>query len=64
MLRLALPECRSLGINRVLICCVRGNEGSRKMVLNNGGKYESTVYLEERDVYPGRCWIDLNVSGE
>jgi predicted acetyltransferase len=46
MLRLALPECKSLGIKQVLICCVRGNEGSRKTILNNGGKYESTVYLE------------------
>ena len=59
MLRLVLPECKSLGINRILICCVRGNEGSRKTILNNGGKYESTVYLEERDVYLERYWIDL-----
>ena len=64
MLRLVLPECRRLGINRVLICCVRGNEGSRKTILNNGGKYESTVYLEERDVYLERYWIDLAESGE
>lgn len=36
MLRLVLPECKSLGINRILICCVRGNEGSRRTILNNG----------------------------
>ena len=64
MLRLALPECKSLGIKQVLICCVRGNEGSRKTILNNGGKYESTVYLEEQDVYLERYWIDLAESGE
>lgn len=64
MLRLALPECKRLGINRVLVCCVQGNEGSRKTILKNGGKYESTVYLEERDVYLERYWIDLAESGE
>ena len=64
MLRLVLPECKSRGINRILICCVRGNEGSRRTILNNGGKYESTVYLEERGVYLERYWIDLAESGE
>ena len=63
MLRLALPECKRLGINQVLICCFRGNEGSRRTILKNGGRYESTVYLEERDVYLERYWIDLAESG-
>ena len=62
MLKLVLPECKKLGIHRVLICCVQGNEGSRKTILNNGGKYESTVYLKERDVYLERYWIDLTES--
>ena len=39
--------------------CVQGNEGSKKTILNNGGEYESTVYLKERDVYLERYWIDL-----
>lgn len=59
MLRLALPECRKLGIDRVLICCARENEGSRRTILNNRGVYESTVYLPERDEYLERYWIDL-----
>ena len=62
MLRLVLPECKGLGIDRVLVCCVQGNEGSRKTILHNGGTYESTVYLEERDVYLERYWIDLTES--
>ena len=61
MLRLVLPECRKLGIDHVLVCCVQGNEGSRRTILNNGGQYESTVYLEERGVYLERYWIDLSV---
>jgi predicted acetyltransferase len=60
MLKLVLPECKKLGIDHVLISCVQGNEGSRKTILNNGGRYESTVYLEEHDVYLERYWIDLS----
>ena len=60
MLSLVLPECKRLGIDHVLICCIQGNEGSRKTILNNGGKYESTVYWKDRDVYLERYWIDLS----
>ncbi len=60
MLHDVLPECRALGIPRLLISCVQGNEGSRRTILNNDGVYESTVYLEERDVYLERYWIDLS----
>ena len=58
MLGLVLPECARLGIPRVLVCCVRGNEGSRRVILNNGGVYESTVFLPERGLYLERYWID------
>ena len=59
MLKLALPICKELGINKVLITCVEGNLGSRGVIENNGGKYESTVYWKERDEYLERYWIDL-----
>ena len=60
MLSLVLPKCKALGIERVLISCVQDNEGSRRVITNNGGMYESTVYLAERDVYLERYWIDLS----
>ena len=60
MLAAALPECRRLGIGRVLITCVRGNEGSRRTILHNGGAYESTVYLADEDLWLERYWIDLS----
>ena len=60
MLRLALPKCKELGIDRVLICCAQGNEGSRRVILHNGGKYESTVHDPERDQDLERYWIDLS----
>ena len=60
MLALVLPKCRELGIDRVLISCVRGNEGSRRTILRNGGVYESTVHEPERDIWLERYWIDLS----
>ena len=60
MLRLALPKCKELGIDQVLICCAQGNEGSRRVILHNGGKYESTVHDPERDQDLERYWIDLS----
>lgn len=59
MLRLVLPECRALGLRRVLLCCRTDNEGSRRTILHNGGVYESTVYLAERGAHLERYWIDL-----
>ena len=61
MLRMALPKCRELGLDKVLITCIKGNEGSRKTILKNGGVYESTVYdPEEEKAYIERYWITLS----
>ena len=59
MLKAALPECRKIGLDRVMISCYPENEASRKTILANGGIYDSTVYWEEREVYLERYWIDL-----
>ena len=53
----ALPLCKSLGINRVSVCCDPNNEGSKKTILNNGGTYESTVYDSKNGTYINRYWI-------
>lgn len=60
MLKMVLPECRKLGIGRVLITCTTDNEGSRKTILNNGGVYESTVYEPDEKISLERYWIDLS----
>ena len=60
MLGMALPKCRELGIRRVLITCVSGNEGSRRTILKNGGVYESTVFEPDEGVSLERYWIDLS----
>ena len=59
MLKRALPVCRDLGIDKVLITCIKGNEGSKRTILNNGGVYESTVYEPEEKTEPEKYWITL-----
>lgn len=60
MLEMALPYCKEIGIDKVLITCIDTNIGSEKTILANGGVYESTVYEPERDVYLKRFWIVLD----
>ncbi len=59
MLRETLPKCRELGICEVLVTCDKGNEGSRRTILDNGGVYESTVYEPDEKVEVERYWITL-----
>ena len=41
MIRLALIECRKLGIDKVLMICDKDNIGSAKSIINNGGILEN-----------------------
>ena len=59
MLKTALLVCRELGIGRVLITCIKGNEGSKRTILNNGGVYESTVYEPDEKIELEKYWITL-----
>ena len=59
MLAMALPECRALGLDRVLVTCLDDNEGSRRTILANGGVYESTVFEPGEGVRLERYWIAL-----
>jgi len=59
MLRMALPYCREIGLDRVLITCIDGNIGSEKTILANGGVYESTVHEPNDNVDLKRFWITL-----
>ena len=60
MLKAVLPKCRELGIDKVLITCNSGNEGSRKTILKNGGVFESAVYEPDEAVNLERYWISLS----
>lgn len=59
MLKMALPFCREIGLDKVLISCIDGNIGSEKTILANGGIYESTVYEPNDNVDLKRFWITL-----
>lgn len=54
-----LPYCKQIGLDRVLITCLDNNEGSRKVILANGGVYESTVFEPGENVNLERYWITL-----
>ena len=59
MLAAALPHCRRLGLDRVMIACEPWNEGSRRTILANGGVYEKTVHEPEHDIDLEQYWITL-----
>ena len=57
MLKQVLPFCKAVGLEKVLVTCIDGNEASEKIIRSNGGIYESTVYEENADVHLKRFWI-------
>ena len=57
MIALALEECRSMGIDKVLMTCDKDNIGSAKSIRNNGGVLENEVNQNGELVQ--RYWIDL-----
>lgn len=63
MIRLALDECRKLGIERVLMVCDKDNVGSAKSIINNGGILENE-FMGSEGVIEQRYWIPLGSCGE
>ena len=59
MLRDCLPFCREIGLGKVLVTCLVGNEGSRRTILKNGGVYAGTVHEPDENVDLQRYWITL-----
>lgn len=58
MIGLALKECKKLGIKKVLMVCDKGNIGSVKSIIKNGGILENE--LNENGKIEQRYWIDLS----
>ena len=57
MLRLALPEARKLGLDRVMLGCFDDNIGSIRTIEKNGGVFER--YTEYEGKKSRRYWIEL-----
>jgi len=58
MIRLALIECKKLGINNVLMVCDKSNIASRKSIIKNGGILENE-FLGDNGKIQQRFWIKL-----
>ena len=59
MIRLALIECRKLGIDKVLMVCDKSNIGSAKSIIKNGGVLENE-FVDEDGIINQRYWISLD----
>ena len=56
MIRLALTECKKLGINKVLMTCDKDNIGSVRSIVKNGGVLENE-FVNSAGAIEQRYWI-------
>lgn len=60
MLKLSLQYCKeTLGLNRVMVSCLVGNDASRRTILACGGVFEERVYEPIENVWLEKYWISL-----
>jgi predicted acetyltransferase len=57
MIRLALKECKKIGIDKVLMVCNKDNIGSAKSIKKNGGILENEVIVD--GIVEQRFWITI-----
>ena len=58
MIKLALEECKKLGIEKVLMTCDKDNIGSAKSIMKNGGVLEN-AFINQKGIEIERYWITL-----
>ena len=58
IIRLALMECKQLGIEKVLMVCDKTNIGSAKSIMKNGGILENE-FIDQNGNIQQRYWIDV-----
>ncbi len=58
LIRLALIECKKLGIDRVLMVCSKSNTGSAKTITKNGGVLENEIKDDDGNILQ-RYWVEL-----
>ena len=59
MLKSAIPFCKEIGIDKILISCIDGNIASEKTIIANGGVYECTVLEPQSNRNLKRFWINI-----
>ncbi len=55
-IKLAIEECKKLGINKILITCLKDNIASKRTIEKNNGVFENEVKTDKGVVL--RYWID------
>ena len=60
MIRLALIECKKLGIDKALMTCARDNIGSVKSIVKNGGVLENE-FVNSEGVAEQRYWLPVDI---
>lgn len=58
ILQLGLRKAKALGLEEILVLCSEENIASRKIIEQNGGKFESTIIDPDGEVLR-RYWITL-----
>lgn len=58
MIRLALIECKKLGIDKVLMTCEKDNTGSARSIMKNGGVLENEIINSDGEIEQ-RYWITI-----
>ncbi len=59
MLSLCLEKAEELGLDKVMVCCVQSNEGSRRVILSNSGVLEDSSYNRLYKENFEKYWIAL-----
>lgn len=57
-IRLALLECKKLGLDKVLITCNKNNLASARTIIKNGGVLENELEKSENEIFQ-RYWIKI-----
>ena len=61
MLKDFLEICKNeYSLNIVMISCIKSNEASKKIILNNNGVFESEILYKPKNEMLERYWIDLD----
>lgn len=55
-----LKRAKKTGVDRVLLTCYKSNIASAKVILKNGGKFDSEELLPDYGEVIQRYWIDLH----
>ena len=57
-IRLALLECKKIGLKKVLITCNKNNVASARTIIKNGGVLENELPKSEEEIFQ-RYWIEI-----